>query len=98
MGNTTSNLEPWSVKKSSALYNVPGWSAGYFGINDAGRIKVTPKGPNGPSLDLYELVNDLVDRGLRAPLWIRFPDIVENRVRMLADSFSSAFQTFGYKG
>ncbi|MGZ3652585.1 MAG: biosynthetic arginine decarboxylase [Bdellovibrionota bacterium] len=98
MGNTPNSLEPWSVKKSLALYNVPGWSAGFFTINDAGRIKVTPKGPQGPSLDLYELVNDLVDRGLRAPLWIRFPDIVETRVRMLADSFSSAFATFGYKG
>lgn len=98
MGNTVSSLESWSVKKSLALYNVPGWSAGFFSVNDAGRVSVTPKGANGPSLDLYELVNDLVDRGLRAPLWIRFPDIVETRVRMLADSFTSAFSTFGYKG
>jgi arginine decarboxylase len=98
MGNTPNSLEPWSVKKSSSLYNVPGWSSGFFDINDAGRIRVTPKGPTGPSLDLYELVNDLVDRGLRAPLWIRFPDIVETRVKMLAECFSSAFGTFGYKG
>jgi arginine decarboxylase len=98
MGNTPNSLEPWSVKKSSALYNVNGWSAGFFAINDAGRTCVTPKGSNGPSLDLYELVNDLVDRGLRAPLWIRFPDIVESRVKMLAESFHNAFSTFGYKG
>jgi arginine decarboxylase len=98
MGNTGNSLEPWSVKKSAALYNVNGWSAGFFTINDAGRTCVTPKGANGPSLDLYELVNDLVDRGLRAPLWIRFPDIVETRVKALADSFHQAFQTFGYKG
>jgi arginine decarboxylase len=98
MGNTPNSLEPWSVKKSSSLYNVPGWSSGFFDINEAGRIRVTPKGPTGPSLDLYELVNDLVDRGLRAPLWIRFPDIVETRVRMLAECFNGAFGTFGYKG
>lgn len=98
MGNTVSSLEQWSTKKSSALYNVPGWSAGFFAVNDAGHVSVTPKGANGPSLDLNELVNDLVDRGLRAPLWIRFPDIVETRVKMLAESFSNAFQTFGYKG
>ncbi|MGZ3695711.1 MAG: biosynthetic arginine decarboxylase [Bdellovibrionota bacterium] len=98
MGNTPNSLEPWSVKKSSGLYNVNGWSAGYFNINDAGNVTVTPKGPNGPSLDLNELVNDLVDRGLRAPLWIRFPEIVESRVKMIAESFHSAFQTFNYKG
>lgn len=98
MGNTTSSLEQWNVKKSTALYNVPGWSAGFFNVNDSGNVIVTPKGANGPSLDLFELVNDLVDRGLRAPLWIRFPDIVESRVKMLAESFQNAFQTFGYKG
>jgi arginine decarboxylase len=98
MGNTPNSLEPWSVKKSSSLYNVNGWSSSFFGINDQGNICVTPKGPQGPSLDLYELVGDLVDRGLRAPLWIRFPDIVEQRVKSLADAFHNAFQTFNYKG
>jgi arginine decarboxylase len=98
MGNTVSSLEQWNIKKSSLLYNVPGWGANFFGVNEAGHTTVTPKGPNGPSLDLYELVNDLVDRGLRAPLWIRFPDIVETRVKALAESFHNAFGTFGYKG
>lgn len=98
MGNTPNSLEPWSVKKSSGLYNVNGWSAGFFTINEAGNVCVTPKGPTGPSLDLNELVNDLVDRGLRAPLWIRFPEIVETRVKMIAESFHNAFQTFNYKG
>ncbi len=98
MGNTVTSLEPWSVKKSAALYNVSGWGAGFFTINELGQACVTPKGPNGPTLNIYELVNDLIDRGLRAPLWIRFPDIVESRVKMLAESFQNAFQTFGYKG
>lgn len=98
MGNSVTSLEPWSVKKSAALYNVNGWSANFFTINDAGRACVTPKGASGPSLDLYELVNDLIDRGLRAPLWIRFPDIVETRVKMIAECFHNAFTTFGYKG
>ena len=99
MGNSgTSSLDVWSVKKSASLYNVAGWSNGFFTINEQGRTCVTPKGPTGPSLDLYELVNDLVDRGLRAPILLRFPDIVEARVKTLAESFQNAFQTFGYKG
>ncbi|RZA05845.1 MAG: biosynthetic arginine decarboxylase [Proteobacteria bacterium] len=99
MGNSgSSSLETWNVKKSSSLYNVAGWSNDFFAINEQGRTCVTPKGPNGPSLDLYELVGDLVDRGLRAPILLRFPDIVEARVRSLAQSFHSAFQTFNYQG
>lgn len=98
MGNTVNSLEPWSAKKSLSLYNVNGWSGGFFSVNEKGNVIVTPKGANGPSLDLLELVNDLVDRGLRAPLWIRFPDILESRVKMIAEAFQNAFQTFQYKG
>lgn len=93
-----SALESWSVKKSLSLYNVNGWGSSFFAINDKGNVSITPKGPSGPSLDLLELVNDLVDRGLRAPLWIRFPDILEARVKMIADAFHTAFQSYGYNG
>lgn len=58
------------MKKSAALYNVNGWGAGFFTVNDAGIV--TPKGPTGPSLDINELVSDLVDRGLRAPFGFDF--------------------------
>ncbi len=91
-------MEAWNVTKSANLYNVNGWSDGFFSINEKGNVVVTPRGPTGPKLDLLELVNDLVDRGLRAPLWIRFPEILESRVKVLAGAFQQAFQTYGYKG
>lgn len=91
-------MESWNVKKSLSLYNVGGWGGNFFGINEKGNVNVTPRGPGGPALDLLELVNDLVDRGLRAPLWIRFPDVLEARVKMIAEAFHSAFHTYGYKG
>ncbi|MCO5143313.1 MAG: biosynthetic arginine decarboxylase [Oligoflexia bacterium] len=98
MGNTNTSLERWNIKKSGQLYNIQGWGNGYFGVNEAGRVIVTPQGDSGPKLDLYELVNDLVDRGLRAPLWIRFPDIVESRVKTIANCFQNAFESFKYSG
>jgi arginine decarboxylase len=49
-------IRAWTTKDSASLYNVPGWSAGYFRINDAGHIEVTPEGQSGPSVDLYDLV------------------------------------------
>jgi hypothetical protein len=33
-------LRAWTTKDSSALYNVGGWSGGYFRINDAGHVEV----------------------------------------------------------
>ncbi|NUM89676.1 MAG: arginine decarboxylase, partial [Bdellovibrionales bacterium] len=91
-------MEAWNVQKSANLYNVNGWSNGFFSVNEKGNVSITPRGPGGAKLDLLELVNDLVDRGLRAPLWIRFPEILESRVKMLAGAFQNAFQSYGYKG
>ena len=34
-------------------------SVGFFRINDAGHVEVTPTGPDGPCVDLYDLVLDL---------------------------------------
>ena len=91
-------LRSWTTKDSAALYNVAGWSSGYFGINDAGHVEVTPSGPDGPHLDLYELVQDLQRRGLGMPLLMRFSDILHSRVRALVDCFDSAIREYGYKG
>ena len=52
-------IRTWTTKDSAALYNVAGWSSGYFRINEAGHVEVTPSGPDGPSVDLFDLTLDL---------------------------------------
>ena len=91
-------LRAWTPKDSAALYNVAGWSGGYFGINDAGHVEVTPQGPDGPRLDLYDLVQDLQRRGLGMPLLMRFSDILKSRVQALVGCFDSAIREYGYRG
>ena len=93
-----SDLRAWTVKDSSSLYNIAGWSSGYFCINDAGHVQVTPSGPEGRSVDLYELVQDLERRGLGMPLLMRFSDILHSRVSALFDCFDRAIREYGYRG
>jgi len=92
------DIRAWTSKDSATLYNVAGWSSGYFRINDAGCVEVTPSGPGGPSVDLHTLVLDLQRRGLDLPLLMRFPDILDSRVRTLFGCFESAIREYGYKG
>ena len=92
------DIRAWTTKDSASLYNVAGWSSGYFEINDAGHVDVTPSGPGGPRVDLHDLVLDLQRRGLDIPLLIRFPDILDNRVRTLFDCFDTAIREYGFKG
>ncbi|MBI2339818.1 MAG: biosynthetic arginine decarboxylase [Deltaproteobacteria bacterium] len=39
----------WSVAKAVEYYNIDGWGAGYFGINDKGHLCIFPYGQPGPT-------------------------------------------------
>jgi arginine decarboxylase len=92
-------MRGWTIRDSLELYLVQSWGAGFFTINDAGRVEVRPGG-NGVSggIDLLELVGDLERRGLRPPLLVRFSDILRSRVKGLCGAFESAIQEYGYRG
>ena len=77
--------DSWSVEKSAATYGINNWGSGYFRINQNGNVSVTPKGADGYCVDLYELTQELQDRGIRIPIMIRFPDIIRERVNLLND-------------
>jgi arginine decarboxylase len=97
-GSHVKEIRAWTTKDAATLYNVAGWSSGYFSVSDAGHMVVTPSGPEGRSLDLYDLVLDLQRRGLRMPLLIRFSDILHSRVRALVGCFATAIRDYGYQG
>jgi len=91
-------MRTWSLKDSAELYQTANWGAGFFGINEKGHVQVTPRGPEGPAVDLYELLPSLQARGLRLPLLVRFSDIVSSRVRGLAKSFAKTIGDYSYGG
>lgn len=92
-------MSNWTVKDSLELYDVQAWSAGFFGIRANGNLEVRGGGETGsPSLDLHELTRDLQQRGLRLPLLLRFSNILEARIRELANSFRTASTQYGYRG
>ncbi len=91
-------LRAWTIKDALELYNVNGWGKDFFTINQAGNVEVTPSGPGLARIDLKELVDDLIDRGLNLPILIRFSDILRRRVEMLCGSFQQAIAENDYKG
>jgi arginine decarboxylase len=88
----------WSIEDSEELYRIQGWGDPYFGINAAGHVTVSPKGNRGGSLDLYELVQSLMQRNLELPLLIRFSDILEDRIERLNAAFAKAIARYNYGG
>ncbi len=55
--------------------------AGYFSINKAGDVVVTPAGAdNGPSLSLHEVVKEIETRGLSMPVLLRIENILGSQI------------------
>lgn len=89
----------WTIQDSEEIYGINSWGAGLFRINAKGNICVTPSGTeDGPQVDLLELTEDLKDRGIRAPILVRFPDIVKARIQLLNGCFAKAIKEYGYMG
>ena len=91
-------MRGWTLRDSQELYSIPAWGAGYFSVNEAGRVSVRPDTTRADQIDLLELVQDLERRGLRTPLLIRFSDVLASRVRGLANAFQHALDEYEYRG
>lgn len=90
-------MRKWRIEDSAEIYNVPGWGLRYFSINDKGHMQVTPK-EGGPSVDIKEVMDTLQLRDVDAPLLLRFPDILDDRIRKISDCFHRAAEEYDYKG
>ena len=80
---------------SEELYNITGWGVSYFGINEKGHVVVTPR-KDGVAVDLKELVDELQLRDVTAPMLVRFPDILDNRIEKISNCFGQASKEYGY--
>ncbi len=89
----------WSIDAARALYNVEGWGAGYFDINERGRVIVRPN-PDRPDLtaDLRDLATDLEGQGVALPVLLRFSDILKSRIETLSERFDASMKEFEYTG
>src|SRR5688500_10274180 len=88
----------WTVDRSRELYGIQDWGNGYFEINERGHVTVRPRQAPGPQVDLLELVKGLQARGLMTPLLLRFPDLLEHRMREIYGAFQEAIGENGYRG
>ena len=91
-------VKKWTIQDSETLYRIDGWGEPYFSINEAGHVTVSPKGDRGGCIDLFELVNDLRQRGLRLPILVRFSDILADRIERLNATFAKAIARYNYNG
>ena len=86
-----------TTEDAKELYNINGWGTSYFGINEQGNVYVTPCKDN-TQIDLCDVMDELALRDVTAPVLLRFPDILDNRIEKTSSCFEKARKEYGYKG
>lgn len=89
-------MRKWRIEDSAELYNITGWGLKYFSINDKGHVAVTPR-EGYAQVDLKEVMDELQVRDIAAPVLLRFPDILDNRVEKISRCFKQAAQDYDYQ-
>lgn len=90
-------MRKWRIEDSGELYNIGGWGLNYFSINDKGHVQVTPRVGCDP-IDIKELMDELRVRDVCAPLLLRFPDILDDRINKISGCFKKAGEEYEYGG
>ncbi len=90
-------MRKWRVEDSAELYNINGWGMKYFSINERGHVTVTPR-EGYASVDLKDVMDELRVRDVSAPVLLRFPDILDNRIEKISRCFKQASEEYDYQG
>ena len=86
--------EPFKTVDAADLYGIPAWGGRYFAVHDKGTITVTASHCTPSSL--ADITANLQNQGYALPLILRFPQIIEDRISRLNDSFRDAIHESGY--
>ena len=90
--------EVFTVNDANELYEVDRWGKGYFSISSAGHVLVHPTKDPAKAIDLKQLTDHLMLRGIHLPVLIRFRDILRHRVGDIHNAFKTAITQHQYEG
>lgn len=89
--------ERWTTTDASELYDVASWGKGYFTVGENGNLLVHPDKDPLRRMDLKKLVDQLVMRGIQAPILIRFGQILKHRLGEIHQAFLNAIAEHNYR-
>jgi arginine decarboxylase len=87
----------WSAAKSEEHYGFKRWGSGHISVDDEGFVNVQPL-VDGRGIRVLDVVHEALGMGLKAPLVIRFQDLLRHRVTQINQCFAKAIKEEGYKG
>ena len=90
--------EIFTVSDATELYELDRWGKGYFSISAEGHVLVHPTKDTARAIDLKQLTDHLMLRGIGLPVLVRFTDILRHRVGDIHNAFRAAINTGSHTG
>jgi arginine decarboxylase len=91
-------MSDWSIEDAEELYGVKRWSSGYFSVGENGSIKVHANHRKPEvTIDLQEVVQEIVDEGIQFPAVIRFHDVLRSQVEIINETFRDTIDKADYQ-
>jgi arginine decarboxylase len=87
----------WTIKQAVDYYGFKRWGGKHFSVDKTGAVQVHPLGDKA-SISIHGVVQEAVSKGLKAPLVIRFQDLLRQRVIELNEAFNKAIKEEAYEG
>ncbi|SLN65429.1 biosynthetic arginine decarboxylase [Ruegeria meonggei] len=82
-----------------SIYGVEKWGKGLIEVTEQGEIGLrNPMAPKAAAISLPGILNDLDQRGIKAPMILRISSYLEHEIAHINDSFADAIARTGYKG
>ena len=78
------------------IYGVENWSGGYFGVSEQGCLTVHPTRNPLMGVEINALVQLLLQRKVTAPFLLRFPQILDTRIKELHEAFRNSIAEYNY--
>lgn len=95
-------MDKTTAKKSRPyedIYGISKWGDGLISALPNGHIGLNhPARPHDTPTDLMDVVENITERGIGAPLLLRVTDFLQHRITQLNVSFTQAINELGYHG
>ncbi len=86
----------WKIEDAIELYGIERWGSGYFSFNKNGNLIVNPTKNDARTIDLKNVVDQLITKKIKFPVLFRFPQILEGQIKALNEAFSNSISEYKY--
>ena len=87
----------WSSAECDALYGFKRWGGSYFSADKEGHACVHPLADER-TIRISDVIKEATQKGIKAPLVIRFQDLLRHRVERLNAAFEDSIKEADYSG